>query len=192
MSTLSNVRLPKPKDWQTFERLTRLLFEFVLADPNTAMHGRVGQPQHGVDIYGYRNRDPTRLVGVQCKLSDDEITEAELHDEFEKAKKFKPAICEFVLTTTAPRDGKIQKVARQLTEQLADSDRPIFVQVWGWHDIEDRASKYAEVWNAFDPTFNPYAERAHQELSLRLESIERKVQSIDVAITPDRASASSI
>src|ERR1700730_14661634 len=119
MSSLSNIALPKPRDWQDFEGKTRDLFACVLADPNTQMHGRTGQPQNGVDIWGYRGEDRARLVGVQCKLSDDDITVVELEAELEKAKGFEPAISEFILVTTAPRDGKIQKRARELTESLS-------------------------------------------------------------------------
>jgi len=65
MSSLSNIALPKPKDWQDFERKTRALFECVLGDPNTQMNGRTGQPQHGVDIPGYRN-EIKKALGDPC------------------------------------------------------------------------------------------------------------------------------
>jgi tetratricopeptide (TPR) repeat protein len=171
MSSLSNIALPKPKDWQDFERKTRVLFVCVLADPNTQMNGRTGQPQHGVDIWGYRNEDRHRLVGIQCKKSDDEVTDDELEAELEKAKGFDPPISEFILVTTAPRDQKIQQRARQLTESLLETERPISVTVWGWEDVEEQAAQHVDAHRAFDPTFNPYVERVGKEILARLDQI---------------------
>jgi tetratricopeptide (TPR) repeat protein len=181
LSTLSSIALPKPRDWQDFERKMRELIARVLADPNTQMNGRSGQPQNGVDIWGHRNEDRSRLVGVQCKKSDNEVTVAELDAELEKAKGFTPTISEFILVTTASRDAKIQKRARELTESLAKTDRPIFVAAWGWEDIEERAADYAEVRDAFDPTFNPYAKRSHQETVARLDDIAGQLKPAKLA-----------
>ena len=162
MTGLSSTTLPKPVNWQDFERSTRTLFEAVLDDPNTQMHGRTGQPQSGVDIWGVRKATGS-LVGIQCKKSSDEITEKELKDEFKRARTFKPAIDEFILATTAPRDAKIQSVARHLTKRAANTSRPITVFVWGWEDIQESAALSQKAWRAFDPTFNPYAEQARLE-----------------------------
>lgn len=160
MSSLSGTSLPKPKDWQAFERSIRELFQFLLNDPYTNLHGRNGQPQSGVDVWGTRKSDG-KLIGVQCKKSDNAITEKELKDEFTKAKSFTPPLDEFILVTTAPRDAKIQKAARRLTRQLATTQRPILVAAWGWEDIEDRAAAAPpQAWQAFDPTFSPFAEQA--------------------------------
>ena len=156
--SLSGTALPKPKDWQSFERSCRELFACVLADPHTQLHGRTGQPQHGVDVWGKRNQNSNRYVGVQCKLSADEIADAELRAELEKAQKFDPQVSEFILATTAPRDAKIQKTARELTQELSGTDRPIDVAVWGWEDIEEAAAKYAPAWQAFAPDFSPFIE----------------------------------
>ncbi len=171
MSSLSNVSLPKPKDWQDFERKTGVLFACVLGDPNTQLHGRSGQPQHGVDIYGYRNGDRNRLVGVQCKMSNDEITPDEFEKEFEKAKRFEPPVAEFILVTTAPRDAKIQERARQLTDRLKDMQRSIFVAAWGWQDVEEHAARHVEALEVFDPTFNPFVKRVHTDIVARLDDL---------------------
>ena len=179
MSSLSNIHLPKPKDWQDFERKTWALFAHVLADPNTQMHGRTGQPQHGVDIWGYRNKDPGSIVGVQCKLSNDAITAAELNAELERAKSFVPPISEFFLVTTAARDSKIQQTARELTRSLAGTGQPMFVGVWGWDDVEESAADYADAWKIFDPTFNPFAEQARDEARTRFDSLDVRLESIN-------------
>jgi tetratricopeptide (TPR) repeat protein len=196
MSTLSGVALPRPKDWQDFERKTKELFVCVLNDPNTQLHGRTGQPQHGIDIWGHRNEERHRLVGIQCKKSSDRIAEEELEAELEKAKAFNPPIAEFILVTTAPRDAKIQQKALELTTALSQSERPIFVAVWGWDDIEEHAANHVRAHQAFDPTFNPYAARAHDELLRKIDEFhishdrQRRfrravINSRQVALPPD-------
>jgi tetratricopeptide (TPR) repeat protein len=170
--SLSGTTLPKPKNWQDFERQTRELFACVLNDPNTQLNGRQGQAQNGVDVFGYRNKDINCLVGVQCKEKyKDEVTEAELRDEVNKAKNFTPKLSEFILITTAPRDQKIQKSARLLTEELAQTSHPILVYVWGWEDIEEHASKYEQAWKAFDQTWDPFTQRGFEELSIKIDKL---------------------
>jgi len=168
---MSAYSMRKPTDWQQFERATCVLVRCVLQDPNTQQNGRQGQPQHGVDIFGLRKSDKRR-IGVQCKQRlDGEVTEKELLDELEKAKCFDPAIDEFVLATTARRDEAIQTVARQLTLETQKSSRPMHVAVWGWEDIEEHASHFAEAQKAFDPTFNPFAEDQGQHILRKLDDI---------------------
>jgi tetratricopeptide (TPR) repeat protein len=177
--SLSSTSLPKPKNWQDFERQTRELFACVLNDPNTQANGRSGQKQNGVDISGYRNKDKNCFIGVQCKKKyEDEVTEAELRAEVNKAKYFRPKLSEFILITTAPRDQKIQQSARFLTEELAQTDHPILVYVWGWEDIEENASKYDQAWKAFDPTWDPFTERGFEKLTLEIEGIRQTISRI--------------
>ncbi len=170
--SLSSTSLPKPKNWQDFETKTRVLFACILGDPNTQQNGRSGQAQNGVDVYGYRDRDTSQLVGVQCKKKyGAEVSEAELRTEVNKAKKFKPAISEFILVTTAPRDQNIQTVARTITSELQGTDRPFPVFVWGWEDIEENAAQHADAWKAFDPTWNPYVEQEFEKLRVDMQSV---------------------
>lgn len=179
MSSLSGTRLPEPTDWEDFERKSCVLFRCVLNDPNTQQNGRQGQPQHGVDVYGYRDEDAQRLVGVQCKKKyRDEVKESELEEEVEKAQKFEPAITEFILVTTAPRDQKIQTTARQITKRLAVTDRPIRVYVWGWEDICERAGEHDEAYQAFDPTYEPFSKRGFDELNAKQDENTRLLQEI--------------
>ena len=186
MSSLANVSIPKPKDWQSFERSMTVLMACVLDDPNTTCNGRSGQPQNGVDVYGYRKRDVTQLVGVQCKKKlHVQVTEKELRDEVGKARNFKPNLKEFILATTAPRDQAIQTVARAITDELSKTAWPVTVVVWGWDDIEERASKYKDAFSAFDPTYNPYAERAFEKLEATLQqAIDHFKSSIQAAPQP--------
>src|SRR5258708_4304980 len=123
-----------PKDWQAFERHARLLFELSLGDAGTQNNGRVGQPQHGGDIFGKRGGGNGPQVGVQCKGKDADyggmVTDAELRREVEKTKGFKPPIREFILITTAPDDGAIQQAARLLEQEVRAQGRDLSIAVW--------------------------------------------------------------
>ena len=177
--SLSNTSLPKPKNWQDFESHTRVLFACVLNDPNTQKNGRSGQKQNGVDVYGYRDKRVDCLVGVQCKKKfETQVTEEELRAEVENAKTFNPPLSEFILITTAPRDQKIQEVGRIVTAELAKTDHPIHVSVWGWEDVEEHASRHEAAWKEFDPTYTPYAERGFQKLELQIEKVARSLDRV--------------
>jgi hypothetical protein len=56
-----------------------------------------------VDVYGSREGQGKHWVGVQCKLKGDtkRVTRAELENEIAEAKKFKPALADFIVVTTA-------------------------------------------------------------------------------------------
>ncbi len=111
------------------------------------MHGRSGQQQHGVDVYG-TDRVRGKWVGVQCKGKNGdyhaEVTKAELQAEVAKAKKFEPPLDRFVLVTTAPNDQKIQQEARRLnTENLRMG---LFeVDIMGWEEIKHLIQDHPDV-----------------------------------------------
>jgi len=111
MTDFSSVSIPAPKDWQAFERHSRLLFQYVLNDPQTQNNGRSSQPQHGVDIFGRRGGRDGDLVGIQCKGKDTDygatVTNAELKREVEKSNQFTPPINEFILVTTISSQAHI-------------------------------------------------------------------------------------
>lgn len=181
--SLSSTSLPKPKNWQDFENKTRELFACVLEDPNTQQNGRSGQQQNGIDVYGTRRNG--RLVGVQCKKKfENKVTEQELRSEVEKAKNFKPKIDEFILITTAPRDQKIQEVARIITEKLAQTEHHIHVSVWGWDDVEEHAAKHEKAWKAFDPTWNPFAEAGNEKILMKLEETNQLLYELKQGTIP--------
>lgn len=149
MSTAST-RIPKPKDWQEFERQIEVLAQCWLDDPAAKGNGRQGQRQNGVDVFG--RRDKVTTVGFQCKEKfDKQVSEDELRDEVKKAEGFRPELKEFVLVTTAVRDAKIQQVARLITESRDDFS----VDVWSWEEIEQLVIQYPQAMRAFDPTYHP-------------------------------------
>lgn len=166
MVDYSSVSIPRPLDWQAFERCCRVLFECLLNDPQTNLHGRSGQPQHGVDVYGRRDGDSARWVGVQCKGKEGDyqgnVTEDELEREVAKARGFSPALSEFFLVTTAPNDAKLQKRAREITAENARNGRPLPVTVWGWNDLQARIAEHPRAMQAFHPDLTPFSVNQHR------------------------------
>jgi hypothetical protein len=60
--------IPKPKDWQAFQRGCVILFREELGDPNAQEYGRGGQSQSGIDVLGRRSGRHEWHVGIQCRL----------------------------------------------------------------------------------------------------------------------------
>lgn len=133
MSVISR-ELPAPKHWQEFENLAFDLYRRLWKTNDAQLHGRQGQPQAGVDVYG-TDRVEQKYTGVQCKGKDGDlraaVTEAELRDEVAKARTFQPPLDVFVLATTAPNDQAIQRIAREIS--LEHDRLGLFeVRVTGW------------------------------------------------------------
>lgn len=163
MTTSVSQQIPPPKNWQDFELLCADLWAQIWKDPDTQMHGRQGQAQHGVDVYGRPNQGQ-EYAGVQCKgkvvYNNKEVTEAELRGEVEKAKKFNPAIKHFTLATTAPNDAKIQEIARQITEQH-QKEALFDVVVMGWDEIHRRLTDYPELIDKHYPEIGPVQHKTY-------------------------------
>ncbi|PWE52996.1 hypothetical protein DEM27_28345 [Metarhizobium album] len=141
MGQLSQFFQP-PLDWQQFEELTRGLVD-QLYNTQSSMIGRSGQAQDGVDIYA--RTQAVGHLGVQCKrlsIRDDNnnllanavISPAMLKEEAEIALNFRPTLNTWVLATTAKRDARIQKSARNLTEAFEKRGVGVRVQAWFWDD----------------------------------------------------------
>jgi hypothetical protein len=148
--SLPTKQYPPPGTWEEFESLCADLYELVWKDPGTERHGRQGQPQGGVDIYG--RPDGKNYTGVQCKKKDiwpaKEVTADEIDEEVEKAKTWKPGLKHFIIATTAPNDEKVQAHARTITE--AHKKKKLFsVAVASWNEITRRLGRYPELLQAY-------------------------------------------
>lgn len=64
MPTIANSRLPKPSGWDEFEDICLSSFKLRWGSPNLARHGRQGQEQNGVDIYGQDNLQRLERVDI--------------------------------------------------------------------------------------------------------------------------------
>lgn len=137
--------IPPPQDWKEFENLCKDLWAAILNDNDIQLHGRSGQEQQGVDIFGI-NRIDGRKYGIQCKqktypknLSIDEI-----ETEVRKAEKFSPKLDVYILATTAPKDQKIEAYAREISERNNNKGK-FSVYVYGWGDIEAKLNDHANI-----------------------------------------------
>lgn len=89
MPTLDSVEIPKPKNWQDFERLVESYARINWPGCMITLFGGVGQNQRGVDIY---IKDKiAHYIGIQCKKVD-RLTYQQIEKEIEKAKNFKPPL----------------------------------------------------------------------------------------------------
>ncbi|MBP9088653.1 MAG: NACHT domain-containing protein, partial [Kofleriaceae bacterium] len=140
-----DIGLPRPKDWQRFERICADLFGKVWDTTGVVLHGRPGQKQSGVDLYA---RIGTAWKGAQCKHFaeplDSELDEATLREEVAKAKGFSPKLSHLVLATTASNCARAQLIAREITEEHAKQGL-FSVEVWGWEEVERRLADFPQV-----------------------------------------------
>lgn len=142
------------KSWDDFEDLCCALFQEEWHNPLAQKHGRRGQEQNGVDVFGQNHNDGGKWYGVQCKGKDanygGKLTRTEIDDELEKADTFQPQLAHWIIATTAPVDSKLQQYARQLTDARKD-DGKCPVTVFGWGDIESLLSNHQKVARRFFP-----------------------------------------
>ena len=172
MSEYSATQIPKPSDEQTFERCNEVLWRCILRDETVQLHARRGQPQYGVDLTGVRDDQPENLVGVQCRLKSDggSLTEAEIRAEVEKALTFSPLLSEYVIVTTAPDDGELQRLAHKLSISVSENrEKPLKIRIWGWGSLEREIRRYPRARKSFDPSYTPYLEGIEQKLDALIE-----------------------
>ncbi|EOX4101028.1 restriction endonuclease [Vibrio alginolyticus] len=148
MTRFSTSQIPPPSNWQDFESLCKDLFKRVWSDPHTQKNGRVGQAQHGVDISGRPDDAGGGYFGVQCKGKDNyldkTVTISELKNEVEKAQKFSPKLKSFIIVTTGVKDGKVEELARLITEEHYKEEL-FSVSVYGWLDILEVLEEHEDI-----------------------------------------------
>jgi hypothetical protein len=137
MPEFSALRIPPPQDGKDFERLCLDLWRAEWNDPHAQLHGRSGQGQRGVDIYG-RPQGKTGLSGIQCKArsprTDRARLEQDLRADIQAARAFDPPLDTLLVATTLSRDEALQTLERQLDTQ--EQTRGGFrVQFVFWEEI---------------------------------------------------------
>ncbi len=194
MSSLLNKQIPPPASWDEFEDMCCDLWRLLWNNPNAQKNGRQGQAQAGVDVYGQPDGG-SEWAGVQCKGKDNyakkTITEKELRDEVDKAKKFTPPITkEYVLATTGLPDANIQEVAREITQQHQKEGLfPVHVRFW--EDIKKKLAEYdglvkkyypdlyaTTVGNAQIEQINAQDEQILEKLTAQQESQNKILESL--------------
>jgi len=147
-------QIPAPKNWDKFEDLMRALFAAVWKNPLIQRHGRAGQTQYGVDIFGSPKDQPSCTFGVQCKGKDQLYGAAVTADEFDvelaKAERFSPQLGQWVFATTAPNDGALQRHVAAVSERRVKANQ-FPVAVYGWESIVGLLSSHPKVVEEFYP-----------------------------------------
>lgn len=142
MPTLAEGIYIKPKSWSEFESMCKDAFELKLNVTNLVMHGRSGQTQKGVDIYG--DVPGIGYFGIQCKNTIGGISESLIQEECNKAENFEPSLKMFYIATTADRDVKIQGFVRELSQnRKANNQCP--VEIMFWDDLIQELAKSDEI-----------------------------------------------
>lgn len=147
LQDIGSIQIPAISDWEEFERFCRDLWAKIWENPQMQINGRTGQKQAGVDVYGEIKKG-TPQGGIQCKrrdaFADHSITIKEFRQIVEDAKKFKPALSEFVIAYTGKNDAKLKAEARRLSE--LNTGKGFFsVKLCSWDDIKDMLGNYPEL-----------------------------------------------
>jgi hypothetical protein len=158
-----------PKDHAEFERNSVILFRELLKDPSVKRLGRSGQSQYGIDLIGYRSGDLKKPVGIQCKKKRPGglLKAEEVRREVRKALKYRPAISEYFIVTTAEDDAELDKLAQALSKAQREQGRKLRILIWGWGTLEEQIDQYPEAKEAFDPGASP----AVKEVKAKLEQL---------------------
>ena len=145
--------------------------------PYTQKHGRSGQAQNGVDVFGRRNG---RWQAVQCKrrstFPETRLTKAEVRAEVKAATEFAQPLETLAIVTTAPPDAGLQAQAMELTE-LHGEDGPRVV-VYGWSELCEKLvlhDKVFRVWRGklfAQPPVPSFSDKASRELGEALEEAQ--------------------
>lgn len=130
MPTVADAAFPPPTSWDEFEKICRDSFGTRWSNPNLVRHGRQGQTQNGVDIYGSDNHGIP--IGIQCKNTIGSITKAIINTEVENAENFTPALKMLYIATTCTADVRIQQHLRDLSAtRIKQGNFGVEVVFWG-------------------------------------------------------------
>ncbi len=168
------LQIPAFSDWEPFERFCRDLWSKIWANPELQRNGRTGQPQAGVDVHGDIRKHPGNTGGVQWKKRDalaaDSLTVPELRQIVKDAKKFTPALSEFVVAYTGKSDVRLQTEAGRLTE-LNMAKGLFSVRVCSWDDIKDILGNYPELLDKYHIVATGVSAKIVEEVKRTSDSI---------------------
>lgn len=152
ITTRLAIEIPKPKDWQAFQRNCVLLFRAELNDPHAQEYGRNGQGQGGIDVLARRDGRDDHFVGVQCRLITRPIKESKLLSDARAALTLKAGLKELIFATTAPDDTTASDAAIEVTRKLKAEGHDLKVVVYGWGQLQTLIAPHEVAYNAFHPS----------------------------------------
>lgn len=168
----------KPEHWQDFEDLCKKLWGEIWECPSIKKNGRVGQSQHGVDVYGVPKSE-IDYCGIQCKGKDDytnaQLTEDEIDREIQKALTFEPKLKRFIFATTANKDAKIETYVRKKDVESRTQGN-FSIELYSWEDIVDLIE---ENKNTYEWYVNGHGFVEKKSLLVKINDVEN-----DLVLTP--------
>jgi hypothetical protein len=164
MPTYANLRMPPPKSWDEFEAIVCSAAKNRWSNPDFTLHGRQGQRQDGVDVFGLDNKG--HMVGLQCKNTLSGLSTTTVTDEVEKAESFKPALSQLYVATTADTDKALQEFVRELSSlRLKAGKFEVSVLFWTdvWHDLTLDESRLFQHYPQLKPEPPAQKEPTHDQ-----------------------------
>lgn len=150
MPTIASSNIPPPKSWDEFEDIALSAAKLRWESSDFYRHGRQGQKQEGVDIWGHD--DDGRHIGVQCKNSIDGISLAVIEAEIKSAEAFTPKLDRLYIATTAKRDAPLQKAVREISTTRSKADK-FKVNILFWDDLCQDLAQDDEIFFRHYPQF---------------------------------------
>lgn len=155
MPTNAELHTPPPKSWEEFEEITCSAAKNRWNNPDFTRHGRQGQRQDGVDIYGVD--DKGELVGIQCKNTWGGIKLKTITDEVVKADSFQPCLKRLYVATTSDTDHDLQESVRELSDgRTAQGKFAVAILFWNdvWQDLTRDESRLFQHYPQLRPKGN--------------------------------------
>lgn len=163
MPTFADLNMAPPNSADEFEDITCSAAKNRWEQPDFTKHGRRGQSQKGVDVYGTDNNGDS--VGIQCKNTTGGVKLATVKAEVKEAEAFEPKLKRLYIATTANTDEGLQEEVRKLSEnRVANGDFEVAVLFWKdiWLDLTRDESRLFQHY----PQLLPKSESPSHDLTL--------------------------
>jgi hypothetical protein len=183
MPTNHTTHFPKPTDADEFEKMCLAAAENRWNNRNQTRHGRRGQSQDGVDVYG--PDDAGQLVGIQCKNTIHGISASVVDSEITKAEKFNPPLSALYIATTADTDNTLQQHVR-VTSSARQALGKFPVHILFWENVVRDLSRNNQTLQSFYPQF--YSNSQNPTTTPRerdIKQLKKFLNVVDLADVPE-------
>ncbi|TIP29615.1 MAG: hypothetical protein E5X67_06135 [Mesorhizobium sp.] len=194
---MQSIQIPKPKDWQTFQRNCVTLFALVLNDPLLMQeYGRSGENQGGIDLLGRRNSNPNHYVGIQCRLITKAMSKETVLSDCRKALRLPFNLREIVFATSLPDSVSLTKLAYTIEQILRREGRQVSVAILGWNSLENLIARHQQAFDVFMPIpgakTSSIADERLQAAIAQMEASQSKMNDILEELTAQASRETSI
>jgi len=151
MHSFIDSKIYPPNNWDVFEKMVTDVFAKEFDEPSFVRYGRTGQKQKGIDII---NQDISKLKGywgIQCKNKN--LTEKEIDNIVEDAKKFDLELSKLIIATTMKRDQKI--LIYVMKKSKHHSSNSLFsVEIYFWEDLKTMLANHPSLLSKYYPHYD--------------------------------------